>query len=273
MKNILVPLDFSECSKEALKVAITLAKKTQSKLFLLHALDLPVRLATEEPNSFPETIYFMKLARQKFEEIHQDIAYQGVETVDILENNLIAQSIEEMVGKHSIDLVVMGSNGASGMKEVFIGSNAEKVVRRSKVPVLVIKETTGSFDIKRIVFSCDFSPKYADSMKKALSFARLFDAEIDLLYVNTPYNFKTTIETQRLIDSFLDRFRDFDKFSVNVYNDVRVEEGILNFCHDNAVDLICMFPSGRKGIAHLFNGSVSEDLINHAQKPILTIQV
>lgn len=272
MKHILVPIDFGKRSKEALKVALSLAKKTQAKLFLLHALDLPVRLATEEPNAFPETIYFMKLARQKFEEICNEIHDQGVSVVDILETNIISLSIEQAVQKHNIDLIVMGSNGASGVKEIFIGSNAEKVVRYSKVPVLIIKEEAEKFQVKRMVFACDFTSKYVDAVKKATEFARMFDAQIRLLYVNTPYNFKTTEQTNVLIKSFMEQFPDFKNIEVDVYNDIRVEEGILNYTLHNDVDLVCMFPSGRKGIAHFFNGSISEDLINHAQKPILTIQ-
>ena len=63
------------------------------------------------------------------------------------------------------------------------------------------------------------------------------------------------------------------KFETHVYNDIRVETGILNFVKEHKVDLICMFPNGRKGIAHFFNGSISSDLVNHSDTPVLTIKL
>ena len=94
------------------------------------------------------------------------------------------------------------------------------------------------------------------------------------MYVNTPYQFLTTSEINARMKEFLsEEHISMKKFDTYVYNDIRVETGILNFVKEHDVDLICMFPNGRKGIAHFFNGSISSDLVNHSDTPVLTIKL
>ena len=125
MKNILVTTDFSEKSIASLNVAIELAKKHKAKIFLLHAIELPVRLMTESQVSVPEAMYFLNLTKQRFADLHKNLDTQ-IEIVDLVETISLPEAVDEVVKKHHIDLVFMGSNGASGAKELFIGSNAEK---------------------------------------------------------------------------------------------------------------------------------------------------
>lgn len=273
MKKILVTTDFSEKSIASLKVAIELAKQHKTEIFLLHALELPMRLLTQNQVSVPEAMFFLNLSKQRFADIKAQIG-SNVEIHDIIETCPLTDAVEEAIKKHDIDLVFMGSNGASGSKEFFIGSNAEKVIRSASVPVLVIKNPEEKLKIKRIIFACDFSKKFLKPFEKAVKFSKLFNAKVDLVYINTPYQFLTTSEINERMTSFLSEHKPaLKKFETHVYNDIRVETGILNYVAENNVDLICMFPSGRKGIAHFFNGSISSDLVNHATKPVLTIKL
>lgn len=273
MKNILVTTDFSEKSIASLHVAIGLAKQHKAKIYLLHAIELPVRLMTNSQASVPETLYFLRLTKQRFEELHKELD-TDVEIIDLVETSLLPDAVNEVVEKHKIDLVFMGSNGASGAKELFIGSNAEKVVRSAAVPVLVIKNPHEKLKIKQMMFGCDFSKRFLKPFEKAVKLAKLFNAKIDLVYVNTPYQFLTTAEINKRMHEFLKEQKgSLKKFETHVYNDIRVETGILNFVKEHKVDLICMFPNGRKGIAHFFNGSISSDLVNHSDTPVLTIKL
>lgn len=273
MKRILVTTDFSEKSIASLKVAIELAKHQKTEIFLLHALELPIRLLSQNQVSIPEAMFFLNLSKQRFNEIKAEVG-SDVEINDIIETGPLAEAVEDAIKKHKIDLVFMGSNGASGSKEFFIGSNAEKVIRNASVPVLVIKNPDEKLKIKHIVFGCDFTKKFFKPFEKAMKFAKLFNAKVDLVYINTPYNFLTTSEINTRIKEFLAEYEhSLKKVQTSVYNDIRVETGILNYVAENDVDLICLFPSGRRGIAHFFNGSVSSDLVNHATKPVLTIKL
>ena len=273
MKNILVTTDCSEKSIASLHVAMSLAKQHNAKVYVLHAIELPIRLMTESQVSDPEAMYFLNLTKQRFNDLKKEID-TSVEVIDLVETAPLPEAVEEVVKKYHIDLVFMGSNGASGAKELFIGSNAEKVVRSASVPVLVIKNPHEKLKIKHMMFGCDFSKRFLKPFEKALKLAKVFGAKVDLVYVNTPYQFLTTSEINKRMEEFLKEAEHARQhFETHVYNDIRVETGILNYVKENDIDLICMFPNGRKGIAHFFNGSISSDLVNHSSTPVLTIKV
>ncbi|MFC2532759.1 MAG: universal stress protein [Capnocytophaga ochracea] len=273
MKNILVTTDFSEKSIASLHVAMSLAKQHNAKVYVLHAIELPIRLMTESQVSVPEAMYFLNLTKQRFNDLKKEID-TSVEVIDLVETAPLPEAVEEVVKKNHIDLVFMGSNGASGAKELFIGSNAEKVIRSASVPVLVIKNPHEKLKIKHMMFGCDFSKRFLKPFEKALKLAKVFGAKVDLVYVNTPYQFLTTSEINKRMEEFLKEAEHARQhFETHVYNDIRVETGILNYVKENNIDLICMFPNGRKGIAHFFNGSISSDLVNHSSTPVLTIKL
>ncbi len=272
MKKILVPTDFSLLSEHALEVAAKLAADFKAELFIMHSLDLPVHLATKEQHDVPEVLFYMKMAQQKFEDFKDKPYLKDLSVNDIIEDATTADAVQEAAIKHQIDLIVMGSGGASGLKEFIIGSNTEKVVRNSEIPVLVIKEQNPDFKIERFVFACDFTPESYVTFIKAHEFAQKLDAKIHYLFVNTPAAFHTTEEITHKMSAFIDRAQP-NNYSLNIYNDKNVENGIINFSKSVDADLIAISTHGRKGLAHIFNGSISEDLANHALKPVLTFKI
>ena len=100
----------------------------------------------------------------------------------------------------------------------------------------------------------------------------MINTHIKLLYINTPSEFKTTKEINAKIKSFLKDLDD-SNFSVHIYNDISIEKGILNFAAETNAHLIGMGTHGRRGLANFFNGSVSEDLVNHANMPVMTFKI
>lgn len=276
MKRILVPIDFSEEAESAAKVAASIARKTGSEIFLVHMLELPV--TTIDPaemntiSSEPQIIYFMKLAHQKFEKFKKLPFLKGLTVVETIQFQHAFSGIINESEKNNIDLIVMGSQGASGLQEMFIGSNTEKVVRRSKVPVLVIKKGVEDFVVKDILFASDFNKESKSTFQRVINFANLFEAKIHLLYVNTIHNFNTTKNIESRIAHFMDDF-DFDNYTKNIYNDISIEKGILSYARDIDADLIALNTHGRGGLSQLFNGSIGQELANHALRPVVTFKI
>jgi hypothetical protein len=167
----------------------------------------------------------------------------------------------------------MGSHGSGGFQEMFIGSNTEKVVRFSDVPVLVIKNKTDNFKADNFVFASDFSQEIKKPFKQLLEIAGLFNSKLNLVMINTPSSFKPTHIAEKIMNDFIKEFN-YPNYSLHIYNDVNVEKGILNFANSVQADLIGMCTHGRRtGFAHFFNGSVSEDLVNHAIRPVITFKI
>ena len=276
MKRILVPVDFSQEAESAAKVAATIARKTGSEIFLVHMLELPV--TTIDPaemntiSSEPQIIYFMKLAHQKFDKFKKLPFLKGLTVVESIQFQHAFSGIINESEKNNIDLIVMGSQGASGLQEMFIGSNTEKVVRRSKIPVLVIKQSVEEFSVNDILFASDFNKESKSTFNRVIDFANLFEAKVHLLYVNTIHNFNTSKNIESRIERFMEDF-DFDNYTTNIYNDISIEKGILSFARDIDADLIALNTHGRSGLSQLFNGSIGQELANHALRPVVTFKI
>lgn len=270
MKKILVPTDFSEQSNYALKAAAKIAKHSKGEIFLLHMIDIPDLQGFKDMASIPEIIFFKKISEQKLNQQASQTFLKDVKTQTLLKLLKTFKGVQEVCKDYNIDLVVMGSHGASGMKEFLIGSNTEKVVRTSEVPVLVIKGQNEDIQLKNITFASNFELKDKPNYLKATEVAKSFNATLNLLYINTPNNFAPTAHIESKIEDFKAEYK---KSNVYIYNDFSIEKGIINFNKKNKADLTIVNTNGRTGIAHFFNGSISEDLVNHSDKPILTMKI
>jgi len=276
MKNILVPIDFSVQAEYAAKVAADIARHTNSKIYLLHMLELPSGIV--DPSNYgassntPTSLLFLKRAHEKFEDFKKLSNFDGLEIEDAVLFTKAYDGIIDESKKHKADLIVMGSQGTSGFEEMLVGSNTEKVVRNSDIPVLVIKREVKNFNIKNIVFASNFKYKNRSSFQKILDFASLFNAKLHLLKINTIHNFETTKESSDAIRNFISGY-DLGDYTLNIYNDVSIELGILSFSKAIDVDVIILNTHGRRGLAHLFNGSIGEDLANHAKLPVITFKL
>ena len=275
MKKILVPTDFSDHAEYALKVAAQIARENDGEIYLLHLLELPGEEsdAVTAGAEAPEIIFFLKKAHERFDEVRSAEYLDGLVVTENVKFDKAFEGIIKISKDNDIDLIVMGSHGASGFHEMFIGSNTEKVVRTSEVPVLVIKKEEGNFNPEKFVFASNFTNEIKKPFARVVDFANSFNTKLHLVYINTPNEFKSTHEAEKLIHDFTSGFAITNGFSSHVYNDVNVEKGILHFANSINADLIGMCTHGRQGIAHFFNGSISEDLVNHAVRPVVTFKI
>jgi molybdopterin/thiamine biosynthesis adenylyltransferase len=188
----------------------------------------------------------------------------------------VFSEVNDIAKEHQADLIVMGSQGVSGMKEIFIGSNTEKVVRHSEIPVLIIKHNPVLMDFETVVFASDFEEH---SIKAYVNASRMFDLmniKMHLLHVNLPNeSFKSSSEIEKKVTQFIKKADgNLDKLkTVKYVSDYSIEKGILGFSNTIGADLIALATHGRKGIAHFFEGSISEDVANHSTLPVMTFKI
>ncbi|WP_158840944.1 universal stress protein [Polaribacter sp. L3A8] len=277
MKKIIVPIDFSKHSEYALKTAALLAKKYNATVYALHMLDMQeVSLTESENNQQEKAIYFLKLAEKKFKHFLVKEYLEGVKLVPIIKHFKVFSEINAIAEEVKADLIIMGSHGVSGLKEFFVGSNTEKVVRFANLPVLIVKNEMINTDFSDIVVATDFSEESIPAFKSMLKAVDFLNARKHILYVNLPNEeFKTTSEMEALANNFLLKAEgNIDRMiNVNYVCDRSVEKGILNFSNAVGADLISVITHGRKGISHIFAGSIAEDIANHSTLPILTIKI
>jgi nucleotide-binding universal stress UspA family protein len=274
MKRILVPTDFSKYSDEALKLASQIARKYDSEIILLHMLELPHQ--ANDPmsggKSIPEIMHFKDRAISNLEELMDSDYLKDINVSEVVEFKKVHEGILDACEKNNVDLIIMGSHGTSGFDELLVGSNAEKVVRFSKTPVLVVKKEAKDFKARNFVFASDFSKETRKPFRKMLEFAKIFDSNLYLVMISTPNSFKTTHEAEKIMHEFIANY-DIENYSTHLYNDRNIENGIINFANTVDADLIGICTHGRTGLAHFFNGSIGEELVNHAAKPVITFKI
>ncbi len=274
MKRILVPTDFSDHAMYALKVAAQIAKEHQAELLLLNLLDLPTHMndAVSSGVNIPEVMLFLTKTNERLDDLMDENFLDGVKISAVAKIEKAFQGIVKYSKEHDVDLIVMGSHGQSGFQDMLIGSNTEKIVRSSSIPVLVIKQETTDFATNNLVFASDFSKEIKKPFEKLVAFAKVFKAHLNLVMINTPNSFKSNIVAEKRMADFMQDY-DLTDYSLHIYNDTNVEKGILNFANKVNADIIGVCTHGRTTFAHFFVGSISEDLMNHAPKPVLTFKI
>lgn len=273
MKKIIVPVDFSEQSKFAIQAAADLAKKHKAEILVLHMLELNQTMISSSEGFHPEqTVFLLKLAEKRFKDFLDMPCLEGIKVTPIIKHFKVFSEVNEVAEQHRADLIIMGSHGSDGLKEIFVGSNAERVVRTADIPVIIIKEELKDFKIERFVFACNFKDESLEAFHKAKSFAELLSAEIELIYINTPGDdFLSNKDAYEQINKFLSKANAGQQ--VEIYNDYSVEKGILNYSQSILADMIGIPTHGRKGLSHFFMGSIGEDIANHSKIPVVTFKI
>ncbi len=276
MKKILVPVDFSDEAKHACKVAASIAKKNNSEIILLHMLDIPSSsVDPTQSNNLQgggQAIFYMKAIHNKFKNLKALPFFDELTVTESLRFHKAFDGVIEESKKNDVDLIVMGSQGATGLKEMLVGSNTEKVVRHSHIPVLVIKQDIENFELNDLVFASDFGAESKANFQKILNFTAICNIKLHLLFINTIHHFESTKVTIERLEDYVSSF-DINDYTTNIYNDTTIEEGILNFGKQINADAIAIYTHGRSGLSQLFSESISKELANHALRPVITFKV
>lgn len=180
------------------------------------------------------------------------------------------KKVMECIEQENIDLVVMGTKGTLNNGDVLIGSNTEKIVRKAKCPVLAVKHGVEASAFNTFVMATEMNPQEQVVIDQVKQFQQLFDATIHMVWINTRRNFKPDTYSKPLLKEFVKEMG-LKNTQTHVYSDDRVEDGIRSFAEYINGGLIAMGTSSNIGLSRLLRGSVAEDIVNHANRPVLTI--
>jgi nucleotide-binding universal stress UspA family protein len=271
MKKIIVPTDFSDQANQALKFAAEIAKKSGGSITLVNVMELPESMLTARLYVDDKIVKDSAAkAKKNFDKIVAKYKDDVIIKTTVEYGNP-SMTILKLIEDKKADLVVMGTKGASGLKEIFVGSNTEKVVRGSKVPVISIPKASKVSGIKNIVFPNSLREENEALTLQVKAMQDFFGATLHIVYVNTPAMFKRDHETIGRLRTYARRYM-FKNVKIHVYNDLSEQEGAMNFADEVGADMIAMGTHGRFGLAHLLSGSVAEDVVNHVDRPIWTFR-
>ena len=279
MKTILVPTDLSKYAKNALRVAAQLATKTKSEIRLLNVNEQVVyanplgEYYTYDQSMEDDYQQAATEAMQKeIETLKTDGSLAGVPIQTSIQSGPMLGVIEDLIKDQGIDLVVMGTHGATGMEEFVVGSNTQKVIRKATCPVLSIPLSFSKDTFSTIVLPTTLKDDQALTFKKLAEIQELFHSKIYVLYLNNPASLPDDKAIEQRVNELANAagLENIEVFSSkeNVFNE---EDAILKFATEQQADLIAMGTHQRKGLSHLIFGSITESTINHANIPVLSI--
>jgi len=277
MKKILVPVDFSKASITALDVAAEIAKKAGAEVVALHVVEETGEssfnvMGEVARESFEDRLFTLKLiekSKKQLEKLVLDQKYNSIKLDGELRLGNAFHGMNTIIAEQKVDLVVMGTRGHSRLEEMIIGSNTEKVVRHAKIPVLSVHKKPNKVNFKNIVYATSMSKDEEPFAKVVKNAQEMYNSKIHLVRINTPGDF----QRDRVAIDYMEKFAKklgLKNYTVNIYNDITEEEGIIYFAESINADMIAMATHGRTGFAHVLAGSIAEEVVNHAKRPVLT---
>ncbi len=293
IERILVPIDFSDYSHGALDYAANLAEATGAKIHLLHAYHLPVQLASLGEVMIPQDFWtaVRDAATQKIQALAKQLEDRGISG----ETELIEENPARAIVRHAetieADLIVMGTQGLSGIKRLMLGSVAARTLRLAPCPVLTVPKdaaVAGKFQLARILVPMDFSPSAHAALELAKNFAKLvtpvhlilvhgyyIPVEIEALALHEGSVVLEQLSTgaEKGLAAMFAELQDQGISAEYLADHGSPERVIVEMAKRSEVDLIVMGTHGRTGFVHATLGSVAERVVQNSPYPILTTKV
>lgn len=278
MKTILFPTDFSEAATRAFIYALHLADKIGARIITLHVYEpLDPSIGTHLPvtiRQIYETIELSTFENYRdsipvLRDIAEKSGFTSVELLHVmLESRQVIPAILQQAADDHADLIVMGTTGARGLKEIFLGSVAGEVLEKAPCPVLAIPEKT-TFDgrIDRVVFTTSFKEEEKKALYLLLDLMEPFQAEVHVVNVDTAH----THFYHRGMDKFRDTFLNREDLRFHVLDGVDILDELTDYLKKHPADILAMVTHQRTFLQELFNYSKAKTMSYHASTPVLSI--
>ncbi|MCB0706180.1 MAG: universal stress protein [Saprospiraceae bacterium] len=278
MKKILFPTDFSLVANRAYIYALKFANRFDAELLLLHVYDLPHPKGTRVHSTLEdihremesEKLDDFKKSLAELNQIASDNGLSHVRVTNLMkrDSHTITPILRE-ASREDVDMIIMGTKGASGVKEVFLGSIAGEVMENASVPVLAIPEGA-IFDgrINRIGITTQFSDEEVKVFDRVLKLAEIFDAEV--LCVNVDVN---NVEFYRQAGATWEaRYADNPRIHFHVIEGNDLLQPISEFVHENGIDILAMLTHKRNFFQELFHYNSAKRMAYRSDIPVMAIQ-
>ncbi|MEM7574964.1 MAG: universal stress protein [Bacteroidota bacterium] len=277
MKTILFPTDFSDAANHAFVYALQLAYALEAKIVTIHAYELPDLRRANLSRMLAEVYESIKL--EEFEDyrdsipvLHKIAEEQGMTSVEVqhvLQEGNPTRAIFKQAHKEEADLIVLGTTGATGLKEVFLGSVAGEVMEKAPCPVLAVPQSAvfdGNLD--KLAFATDYNREDPKAIRWFADLAKVIGAKIEVVHIDLgpadTLNTKMTELASKVADQ-----EDFINFSV--VGGFIFEEALTNYLGAEKIDILATLIHKRNMIQEFFSYSLTKKLAYHLTTPILAM--
>lgn len=269
--SILVPTDFSSQASHALQWAVRWSSKLDKRITLMHSYVLPV-YATDLPIALPND---MDLEKDSETALHELVVKIGAQHPDIHFSTLAVpgyaeDEIVQVAESLKCDSVIMGTHGASGMREWLVGTVTGSVLAHATCPVIVVPESSVMKPLDKMVFATSYEEGDFEHIERFLHYASLWNAEVVLLHV-TPGKWDKTYEFDAIerLKVRLQEESGYTKLRFKLLDAEDVYEALIHYMEEVDADLLGMTHRHRSWMDRVLERSMSKKMSFHSSCPLM----
>jgi len=276
IKKILIPIDFSETALLAIEHGAFMAKLNKADIILVHVLEHNWQnfniVAPEIKFEKPANVLTIIEEKLKIvaEKIRKDY---GVNSICISSEGNICKEIVQLAESENADLIVMGTHGASGFEEFFMGSNSYKVVTLSPCPVLTVQSHSRRVGFSEILLPIDNTGHSRQKVAYTIELAKKYGARIHVL------GLLDEEDTQDLskFNLKIEQVKEFiEKNEIPATAEIKVggnqAKNTIVFAKQHNADLIAIMTDQEENFTGSFLGAYAQQIVNHSWVPVLSIK-
>lgn len=272
METILIPIDFSEVSKNTADYGIQFAKERNAKLIFLHVFHIPV-YAGDDVAFMPPYDELEKsnmIGMKKFEnELREKYSFTNP-IENVIKSGFLINEIADIVERKKISIIIMGISEAGKLSEIVLSSNSIGVIKNTNCPTLIVPEGVSYRSINTIVFACDDIEKIAETnaAMQITEFVELFNSKLIVLTVVESFE---TLDQEVLLDAKKEILFEGLSYSVHFIEGDNLVKNINNFIEKHNADLLIMIPRKHTVFSKLFHESNTKKMAFNSPIPLLAI--
>ncbi|EOZ95436.1 Universal stress protein [Indibacter alkaliphilus LW1] len=266
--KILVPTDFSDNANNALTFAVELAKIEKAEITLFYAFYAVYDFAAQATEIISN---IERDAKDQMKQISEKLKKQGLKIDYKIMQGSIATAVTAFAYREDYDLIVMGTQGASGIKKALIGSNTGHVVKDARTSILVVPQDADLPSKKKICVALELLDEKESQFKKLINLTSKFDLPYDFFHVCNAQSFEKKIELKGLESYFKETYPEIHA-DFTMLESKETEIGIQKYLEENPNSILVTFSKDKSFFEYLFNKSTSLKMAYHTHVPMLVIK-
>jgi nucleotide-binding universal stress UspA family protein len=272
MLNILVPTDFSDLSKVAIRYALSMAKKMHGKVTLLYVVDIGDHASSIRLRLHSLIDELVRIAEEDFEHLMAEVKKMNKTgkpvRYKIEQGASFVNTVSKFAKRNRCNVIVMGTHGASGLKKVVMGSNTASMLEASNIPVLAVPAEATFKSLKSIVYATDLENTQKE-LKAMLSIVADEKPVVHVIHIASDRDAATAAEAR--IDKIVSKVG-YKNVLVRVLINKDPGAAINEYVTKIKVDMLTMFPHQYTFFEKLFKKSVTKQLTFYSNVPLLAFK-
>ena len=277
MKKILFPTDFSETANNAFIYALNLAASINAEIYVLHTYEMPVLSTTSSGQpELLQNVYnsielnhfdLYKAEVPKLRKLAEDIGKENINLTFLFEEGIMLTILKKIIKEETIDFIVMGTNGKSGIEKKLLGSNTVHVIEHIDIPILSVPKSAKFKRLNNFGFATMLRETDKPGLQQIIKIATALKTDVSVLHVLTQ-------EDPKIMDLLALWKKEFNADNVTFHTvlNKNLEESVFFFIDDQLIDVMCIVKRQLNFFEKFFTSSLSKQLAYHADVPVLVLK-